>query len=138
MMERRAFIKNIGAIAIISQIGITKALPKDSKEVVTDFILRSSDCTVKMNLLSIEQKFSDDHIRYDRICIEAALGKEDAEMTNAIVNVYFLQRHEPVEFIYEPHNSNTKLEGSGYITDWELLGDEVRFSISVSRLMTIT
>lgn len=130
-MERRSFIKNIGAIAIISQIGITKALPKDSKEVVNDLILRSDKGEVKMKLLSIEQNFGNHNslisARYDTIFIEAVVNEST-----------LLDFSSNMEMIYEPHNSNTTLESHGYITDWKLCGDEVRFSFSVSGAMTIT
>ena len=128
-MERRSFIKNIGALAIVSQIGIARGAAK-KKEVITDLILRSSEAEIKMKLIEIESGPTSDIIH-----IEADL-KDEADMLNAIAKVYFINKAEPIKMVYTPNN-NTKLECRGYIVNWNQDTNNVKFEFKVAGLITV-
>ena len=120
-MERRTFIKNIGAIAVISQIGIDKAIAKETKEVYHNLILQNKTGKIKMKLVEMEANLlSPSTIYFEAIIDEYTLSDLSGIM----------------EMIYTP-DKNTEFLGRGYIIDWyvTLDGEQVRVTFQTSGAM---
>ena len=111
-MERRNFIKNLAAFAVISQIDITEA--KESKEVIYDLVLKSGECEIKMKLLSVSTTEKSDTIYFEAI----------------INHCYQVKPLNKMQIIYNP-DPNTTLLSEGYVIDWELNCNVVKFSFRV-------
>ncbi len=128
-MERRSFIKNIGALAVVSQIGIVGGAAK-KKEVFHNLVLRSSKGEMKMTLLGIDLGPSQatvdlSHTKTDTICFKAQI--------NECIGTYGIT--ELMEVIYKP-DENMVLSGHGYVVNYSTRGNEIELEFRVVGLMT--
>ena len=139
-MKRRSFVKSIGALAVVSQIGITKVISK-KEDINYNLLLSSEYGILKMNLIEIEllpewkEVNEIDSLTYlpGALYVEPSIIKCKAIVLEGdLIDIYM---HGKTSLIYKP-DKNTVFECQGFIIDW--MADitpgpvEVEFTFKVS------